>query len=84
MKLIVTYRQRNHGLLKIPWWYGVSYQLPQLAVYVYYPYPINWIIRYTKELFWYSINLLWWIGLIDVMVGEEFYWGAFYRLKVKK
>jgi len=49
---------------------------------VYYPPPINYIVRYWRRCYWRFLKCFYWVGLIDVGMSERFWWGAFFRIKV--
>ncbi len=74
------YRLKAQGVY-IPWYYRFSYDEIDIVVRVYYPIPINYIVRYGRSLCNSFLRILYWIGLIDVGPGEVFLWTDFYRIK---
>jgi len=65
----------------IPKGYGFAYCEYDRAVEVYYPLPLNYIIRYARKVYWKFLRAFHWLGLIDVAAGEVFTWNDFYRIK---
>lgn len=81
MKIIVDWLVKEKYGEEKAWWYGFSYSEENRACDIYYPYPLNWIIRYSLKLYWRFLRAFYWIGLIDVKVGESFHWDTFFRIK---
>ena len=67
-----------------PRFYGKSYSEFDRALDVYYPIPLNYIIRYWLDFYWGFIKLCWWIGIVDTEEAREFGWGDFWRIDRSK
>ena len=76
------YRERERTYLSK--WYGRSYSDYSRACDIYYPIPINYIVRYGLNVYWRFLRIFWWIGLIDTPEGCIFLWSDFYRIKMGK
>ena len=83
MKLIIDWFTRHSGKALIPRHYGYSYAAPCSARDIYYPLPINYIVRYWRKSYWGILRLFYWIGFIDTRADEEFRWNDFLRMKVR-
>lgn len=81
MKLSVDGYTRYSGKDSIPKHYGYSYSDFCRDADIYYPLPINYIVRYWRGAYWAVLRSLYWIGLIDTRANEEFSWGDFFRIK---
>lgn len=71
----------NRTEVSIPKWYGFAYPELVRASDIYYPIPINYIVRYWLRCYWTLLRALYWVGLIDTGVGEMFSWSDFFRIK---
>jgi len=80
MRIVMDRFAREKGA-SIPRGYGYSYTLADRDAVVYYPIPINYIVRYWRRCYWRLMKNLYWVGLIDVGMGECFYWSSFWRIK---
>lgn len=76
----ISYRELNVGE-SAPWWYGFSHSDFVRAFDIFYPIPINLIVRYWLKAYWGFLGVVYWVGLIDVGEAEAFYWYSFYRIK---
>lgn len=76
----ISYCELDGGR-RAPRWYGFAYCDYARAFEIFYPMPINWIVRYWLKLCWGFLKAFYWIGLIDVDEAECFYWDSFYRIK---
>ena len=72
---------RRVGGSPIPKGYGLAYAKYSRAVEVYYPIPVNYIVRYTRVFYWRFLRAFYWVGLIDVEANESFSWVDFFRIK---
>ena len=61
--------------------YGYSYTDFLRAYDIYYPLPINYIVRYWRECCWGFIRFFYRVGLIDIGEAQLFRWADFYRIK---
>lgn len=78
MKLIVSWHYATPTISRR---YGLAYSNFACAQDIYYPIPINYILRYSRKLYWRFLRIWYWIGLIDVGEAEAFSWRDFYRIK---
>jgi len=62
--------------------YGFAYDEFASAREVYYPLPINYIVRYWRNCYWGFLRFFYRIGLIDTNERECFRWADFFRIKV--
>lgn len=62
--------------------YGYSYSDFFRDYCIFYPIPINYIVRYWRRCYWGFLRFFYWLGLIDRGVAEEFRWADFFRIKV--
>ena len=76
----ISYRELDGGK-RAPRWYGFSHSDFKRGIEIFYPMPINWIVRYCLKAYWRFLMTIYWVGLIDVGMAMAFYWGAFYRIK---
>jgi len=81
MRIITRWRYLKSDLVK-PSGYGFAYSNFECAEDVFYPIPLNYVIRYSRSLYWRFLRIFYWIGLIDVGVNEAFSWRDFYRIKL--
>jgi len=81
MKIIVDWHKRTRTT--IPKGYGFAYAEYIRDCGIYYPIPINYIIRYWRKCYWRFLTAFYWVGLIDTKASEEFRWTDFFRIKVK-
>ena len=65
----------------IPSYLGRAYEEVALYATVYYPIPLNYVVRVLRVMYWKIMRGFYWLGLIDVGLGERFTWGDFYRIK---
>lgn len=65
----------------IPKYLGVAYDDWAYCATVYYPIPLNYIVRIVRPLFWKIMRMFYWVGIIDTSIGEAFSWDDFYRIK---
>ena len=70
--------------IPVPRWYGRSYSDYARALDVYYPIPLNYLMRYCLSCSWGFLRVFWWVGLIDTPRNCIFIWGDFYRIKTRK
>ena len=66
----------------LPKRYGIAYEDFSRAIDIYYPIPLNYVVKYYRLYCRLLIKALYWVGLIDIGIGEMFHWGAFYRIKL--
>lgn len=71
----------RHAEAPIPKWYEYSYTEFIMGWDIYYPLPINYIVRYWRKCYWKFLRFFYWVGLVDIAPQEAFHWGAFYRIK---
>lgn len=81
MKLTIDGHTLYSGRASIPRHYGYSYSEFCRDAEIYYPLPINYIVRYWRRAYWTFLSSFYWIGLIDTKVNEEFRWADFFRIK---
>lgn len=81
MKIILSWFERKNVGIKKPWWYRFSYTEYVRACDIYYPIPINYIIRYGLKCYWWVIFALDWVGLFDTPSCEVIRWSDFFRIK---
>lgn len=81
MKFERSWFERATGTV-VPKGYRLAYNKYHLATAVYYPVPINYIVRYSRDFYWETLRAFYWIGLIDMQVYDRFRWVDFYRIKV--
>ena len=72
MKISVSWFESREGVVFIPKGYGFAYKDFFRALDIYYPIPINYIVRYWPRCYWRFLRIFYWIGLIDVSPNEEF------------
>src|SRR3990167_5520278 len=77
-RLIDLYDLERNGKA---WYLGFAYKDYPLRAKAFYPYPLNYVVRLWLNCWGGMIHIFYWIGLIDVGCNEEFYWGAFWRIK---
>lgn len=65
----------------IPRGYGLAYTEYDVATEVFYPIPINYVVRYALKYYWRFLRFFYRVGLIDVGEAETFSWRDFYRIK---
>ena len=78
--MILTKLQLVQGL-KPPQFYGYSYIRYESLIYVFYPYPLNWVIRYTRMVWFSIVRMFDRVGLIDTARYEPLRWNDFFRIK---
>lgn len=76
----ISYAERKH--IPIPRGHGLAYRNYDIAVEVYYPIPINYIVRYCRDCLWQFLTVFHWVGLIDKCANEAFRWHDFFRIKL--
>ena len=81
MKITIDNYTRRMGYTPVPQWYGLAYAEAYMPIDIYYPIPINYIVRYCRGFLWRFLRLFYWIGLIDISMGERFSWDDFFRIK---
>lgn len=81
MKLLISWFEKKNRGFSVPRWYQYSYTDFARAYDVYYPLPLNYIVRYWLGFYWYSLRAIYWVGLIDTGENECFSWGDFFRIK---
>lgn len=62
--------------------YGLAYSDFCCAFDVYYPIPLNLIVRYWRKFYWGFLRFFYHIGLIDTKLGNEFRWNDFFRIRM--
>ena len=82
MKIEISWFESRREGITIPSRYGFSYTEFYRAYDIYYPIPINYIVRYWRDCRWKFLSACYWIGIIDVGINEMFTWDKFYRIKL--
>lgn len=77
----ISWRELGKGA-QIPRWHGFSHSDFKCGVDVFYPVPINWLVRYSVRIYWRVLRAFDWVGLIDKADNEVFHWDSFYRIKL--
>ena len=80
MKFIISWLALEKGH-PVPKHYRHSYCDFFRAWEIYYPVPINYIVRYWRKYYWAFLKFFYWMGLIDKGANEEFRWGDFFKIK---
>jgi len=65
----------------VPRFWGLSYWRYELCAGVFYPIPINYIVRWWEKVYWWPEYALWWVGLYDTPDGVELSLSDFWRIK---
>ena len=79
MKHIYDWFDRGNAIA-IPHHYGLAYSEFMRACDVYYPIPINLVVRYGLRLYWNFLRAFYWVGVIDTNIAECFRWDDFWRI----
>ena len=69
---------------KAPFWTGTAYSVHEYQAVVYYPIPLNFLVRWSRCASMLMLRAVYWIGLIDVGPGERVTWQEFWRIKSKR
>lgn len=85
---LISWRYIDRGE-PIPGYLGIAYKDYLRHAVIYYPTPLNYVIRFKRGfwnlVFWRGIfSALWWIGVIDTPPGYMFVWGDFWRIRPKE
>ena len=82
MKILVCWYKKAHTQRAVvPKWYGFSHSEEIRACDVYYPIPLNYIVRIWMKVYWRPQYALWWVGLYDTPDGVELSLSDFWRIK---
>ena len=65
----------------VPRYYGLAYSEFVRARDVYYPIPINYLVRYGLKAYWGFLRSMYWVGVIDTNIAECFRWSDFWRVR---
>ena len=80
MKIERSWRDRHYNK-ELPKHYGVAYSDYYRAYDICYPIPLNYIIKYGRQIYFKVLEVFYWVGLIDIACNEEFHWDNFFRIK---
>lgn len=80
MKYIHSWFDKRNTM-PIPRFYRLAYEEFVCARGVYYPIPINCIVRYGLKLYFGFLRMFYWIGVIDTDISMCFRWDDFWRIR---
>ena len=82
MKIIQDwYKRAGRKRVVLPWWYRFAYADHCRACDIYYPIPINYIVRWWEKVYWWPQYALWWVGFYDTPDDVELSLSDFWRIK---